>query len=239
MAHFRDYSFRNVMLIVSQRPDATLVAGFNAWRRVGRCVKKGEKGIGIIAPMPFAKRDERTGEVESLGIGFRAVHVFDVSQTDGDALPEVCDQVTGDPAHHLPALHDTARRLGIVVERVEHPGAKGASLGGRIQLDPLLSPADEFSVLAHELAHELLHQGDSPRREKAVRELEADAVSFVLGTAIGLRDETARDYIHLCGGDVKMFEASLDRIQKTAARLLDHVLGYEGEKNESAPSLAV
>src|SRR5713226_9007265 len=86
-AAFHDYSFGNVCLIVSQRPDATQVAGYKTWQRLGRQVRKGEHGIRILAPC-VVKRETNTGE-EARAMFFRTVSVFDVAQTDGEPLPEL------------------------------------------------------------------------------------------------------------------------------------------------------
>src|SRR5438876_10458449 len=88
MARFHRYGLHNVCLIVAQRPTAARVAGFHTWRTVGRFVRKGEKGIAIMAPI-IARRREDASEDESRTIaGFRAVYVFDVEQTDGAPLPQ-------------------------------------------------------------------------------------------------------------------------------------------------------
>ena len=91
MARFPRYSFNNCILIAVQFPQARIVQGFHAWKKLGRSVKKGEKGIGIIAPMIGRKKDEEGQADDSTGktiFGFKVVHVFDVSQTEGDELPE-------------------------------------------------------------------------------------------------------------------------------------------------------
>src|SRR5467141_2220153 len=99
MGRFRRYSWHNVMLIASQKPNATHVAGFYAWHKLGRFVKKGEKGILILAPI-IRKKAENNGETESdessTAVAFRAAYVFDISQTDGQPLPEI-GSVNGDP----------------------------------------------------------------------------------------------------------------------------------------------
>lgn len=100
MARFHRYSYGNVLLIFSQMPEATHVAGYRAWKELGRSVKKGEKGIGIIAPFAYKQADEDTSETERTIRGFRVVHVFDVSQTEGDELPELAT-VEGDPGENL------------------------------------------------------------------------------------------------------------------------------------------
>jgi len=90
-ARFHKYSWHNSLLICMQRPDATQVAGYRTWQKLGRQVRKGERGIVIFAPSPFHREVEQpNGDTEQVdGIFFRAVHVFDVAQTDGDDLPTV------------------------------------------------------------------------------------------------------------------------------------------------------
>jgi hypothetical protein len=89
-AAFWDYSWHNQMLIWRQRPDATFEGGFNTWLKCGRYVRKGEKGIAILAPMFFRDKAQADGtEAETRRIWFKAVYVFDISQTDGTPLPEL------------------------------------------------------------------------------------------------------------------------------------------------------
>src|SRR6266481_3422372 len=106
MARFRCYSWHNVMLIVSQKPNETHVACFHAWHKLGRFVKKGENGILILAPI-IRKNAENNGETEpdesSTAVGFRAAYVFDVTQTDGQPLPEI-GRVNGDPCEYRERL---------------------------------------------------------------------------------------------------------------------------------------
>ena len=96
MARFPSYSFNNQLLICLQLPEATRVQGFRGWKKLGRVVNKGEKGIGIIAPMVYRMDDEASRDSDDTTIrGFKVVHVFDVSQTEGEPLPEFA-RVTGD-----------------------------------------------------------------------------------------------------------------------------------------------
>src|SRR6185503_3530833 len=96
MARFHRYSLHNVCLIVAQRPTATRVAGFHTWRTLGRFVRKGEKGIAILAPIVARRREDSTDDDSKTVVGFRAAYVFDVEQTDGEPLPEP-SEATGDP----------------------------------------------------------------------------------------------------------------------------------------------
>src|SRR5208283_2083062 len=106
IGRFRRYSLRNVMLIASQKPTATHVAGFHTWHKLGRFVKKGEKGILILAPIVRRKnesKEQNETDESSTAVGFRAAYVFDVSQTDGQELPEI-GSVIGDPSEYRERL---------------------------------------------------------------------------------------------------------------------------------------
>jgi hypothetical protein len=224
MARFHRYSFHNIALIAMQCPTATRVAGFQTWRSMGRFVRRGEKGIAILAPIVGRRAIETVSdESEPLKsvVAFRAVHVFDVAQTDGEPLPDVA-QASGDPGDRLGTLKAAIVNAGIVVEYADDlDGALGTSHGGRIQVRNGLSPADELIVLAHEWAHELLHRGGVRPASRDTRELEAEAVAFVVGEAVGLdAGEAARDYLHLYRGDREALVASLDRIQRAANVIL-------------------
>jgi len=241
MGRFRRYSWGNVLLISSQRPAATHVAGFHAWHQLGRSVKKGEKGIVILAPM-VVKQKESAAEVEphpkepSRVAGFRAAYVFDVSQTEGQPLPQFA-ATKGDPREYGDKLKEIVAKRGIALE---YDGsiapAQGMSSGGRIHLLPDLPPAEEFSVLVHELAHEMLHhQKDAPPLPKVVRETQAEAVAFAVCRGIGLETNTAAaDYIALYRGDQKTLAESLSAIQETSTKILDGLL----TEQRSVPSPA-
>ena len=219
MARFHRYSFQNVCLIAAQCPTATRVAGFHTWRTLGRCVRKGEKGIAILAPIVTRRLDD--DQVDSNHVaGFRAAYVFDIAQTDGQPLPHTA-AVSGDPGVATAQLRAAIGSRGIALEDVDHlNGALGMSLGGRIQIVTGLPPAEEFVVLVHEFAHELLHRSGE-RRSRDTRELEAEAVAFVVGESVGLQvGDAARDYIHLYRGDRESLVASLEEIRVAVATIL-------------------
>lgn len=222
MARFHRYSFRNIMLIQSQFPEASKVAGFRAWKKLGRFVKKGEQSITIFAPMIFRDSSESALQDDQLRIRFRAAHVFDVSQTDGEPLPSPAE-ASGDPMDYTQRLKALIASRDIALEYSEELGnAEGASSGGKIRIRPDLSPAAEFSVLVHELVHEMLHWTDHGLVGTCKsRELEAEAVAFIVSSAIGLECNTASsDYIQLYDGNVETLEASLDGIRKTASEII-------------------
>jgi len=218
---FHNYSIGNCMLIASQRPSATYVAGFSAWKKLGRTVKKGEKGICILAPM--IQKEEDSQDKEKKVFGFRAVHVFDIAQTEGEEIPEFC-RVTGDPGDKLDKLCHVVSYHGIEVTYEKHlGGADGLSKGGKIALLDSLFPAAKFATLTHELAHELLHRGsDRSEFSKVVKELEAEATAYVVVKAIGLEDglRQSADYIQLYSGDKEQLLKSLDRICSVASQIL-------------------
>lgn len=230
MARFHRYSLNNVFLIHSQRPEATRVAGFVAWRKLGRFVRRGEKGIAILVPMTYRNRDDHDvadSSNEETGartlVGFKAGYVFDISQTDGESLPAFAE-IGGDPGVFAALLKDfvASRGISISYANAELGSAHGASLSGRILLRDDLAPAVEFSVLVHEVAHELLHRGDRrTATSKTVRETEAEAVAFVVSHAIGLDTNTAAsDYIQLYSGSKETLLASLEAVRQTAAEIL-------------------
>lgn len=231
MARFRRYSCYNVMLIASQKPNATQVAGFHAWHKLGRFVKKGERGILILAPV-VRKKAESNGEAKPdespVALGFRTAYVFDISQTDGEPLPEI-GNMNGDPREYSERLVKFVAVRGIALEYSDDIApARGTSSGGKITLLPGQSPAEEFATLAHEVAHELMHHDEHrSSTTKRIRETEAEAVAFVVSSAIGLETgSAAQDYISLYGGDAKLLGESLEYIQRTATQMLN-VIGAD------------
>jgi hypothetical protein len=224
MGKFHKYSFGNTILILSQRPDASRVAGFHTWRSLDRHVKRGAKGIAILCPM--LHKQGKLGQEEETLFGFTVGHVFDVADTEGEPLPGFAT-AKGDPGSALHKLHHYANKLGIEVSKSEAVRtAQGVSTGGKILLKADLSPAEEFGTLCHELCHECLHtQEERATIPKQVLELEAEAVAFVVSSAVGLDTNSAfSDYIKVWKGNPKLLRGSLDRIQKTAAPILDAIL---------------
>lgn len=230
-ARFHKYSWTNCLLIAAQRPGATHVAGFRTWLSLGRHVRKGEKGIAILAPILCKRladaRNEPQDDNSRLAapchlVGFQSAYVFDIAQTDGRDLPEFAT-VKGDPLQHLEVLKAlvAAHSITLGYDASIAP-ARGVSCGGHITLLPNLPAAEEFSTLVHELAHEKLHRAD--RRAdttKTIRETEAEAVAFVVCRAIGLDTNTAAaDYIQLYNGDRSTLTRSLQFIQANAAEIL-------------------
>jgi len=163
MAKFHTYSFGNIMLIARQKPDATNVAGLRTWNSLGRFVKRGEKGIFILAPMVGRRStkdvatdeasEDATTEGQRTLYGFRAVYVFDVSQTEGKDLPTLTE-VNGDVSGYRERLFKFVEAQSVEISFSERIApAKGLSYGGKIKLLSGMQPAEEFSTLVHEIAH--------------------------------------------------------------------------------------
>jgi hypothetical protein len=252
LSRFHQYSFGNCILIYLQKPDATLVAGFGRWLENKRYVRKGEKGIAILAPL-VGKRKKDTepsgsqseapskefGEASPKVLyGFRVVHVFDVSQTEGEDLPKFAS-LGGDPGDKLLMLEEIVRGHGIAIEFVESlPGdANGMSEGGKISINSNRSKAQMFSTMTHELAHELLHWKEDRRETttKSVRETEAEAVAYVVCRWAGLECSTkASDYIQLYNGDEKVLMQSLEVIRTVSSKIISQLEATSIESKEVA-----
>ncbi len=229
MSRFHNYSFGNVLEIARQRPNATRVAGMWSWNQLGRRVKKGEKGIRILAPIVGIKRKKNeeaekdiTRQNTRVLVGFRNAYVFDVEQTEGAELPAM-REICGDVGENHDRLVSFVKRQGIelVFSETIAP-ALGMSYGGRIAILPGQSKAETFATLVHELAHEMLHKAERrTTTTKVVRETEAEAIAFVVGKAVGLEAGSASaDYIHLYHGNASLLTESLEVIQQTSAVIL-------------------
>lgn len=232
MGRFHRYSLRNLLLISAQNPNATHVAGFSAWQKLGRSVMIGEKGIRILARVKYKSKhddvkNEKTENEEQVLAGFKCVSVFDVSQTEGEPLPEF-STAKGDPGRYLERLKKVVTEMGIKLEVTEIPGgALGILKGGSIQIAAGQTPEEEFATLAHETAHELMHKTPD-RREKTKTVRETEAVAFAVCHAIGLDAESqSSDYIQLYQGDAELLQRSLTLIQETASWMIEAIKEIE------------
>ncbi|MBV0903500.1 ImmA/IrrE family metallo-endopeptidase [Haloarcula salina] len=261
-SRFHDYSHRNTLLIARQCPDATKVAGYRTWQEeFDRQVNEGEQAIWIWAPI-IAKQcpdcgnspnyhentdceyDETPPEEWSKGaVSFRPVPVFDISQTEGEPLPELETAARGDAADLLPRAAAAADRLGVRVTIVdsedwEHGNAKGVcqstndpeEYDAAVAIKARESPAAMAAVLIHEYAHALLHTDvtDTPEREK--REVEAESVAYVVGRHFGL--DMSGSALYLAAWQSEEPETILERlgrISRTATEVIDAIEECEAE----------
>lgn len=221
-SRFHKYSMFNVIQILMTRPDATIVAGFRKWQSLGRFVRKGEHGIPILAPIFGTATDEDGIEHERL-VGFKVVYVFDISQTDGNPLPDPPDWKSPEKNAELhERLVRFAEHKGIQV-LVQSIGRdiQGVSMGGKIILDPEAGT----KTLVHEIAHELLHRVENAPTDHASRELEAESVAYVVAKHWGFEGLSSPNYNALHGATAKMIMEHLERIRNASAEIIQAIEG--------------
>lgn len=214
-ARFHAYSFGNLMLILWQKPTATRVAGYRTWQKMNRHVLKGERGIAILAPCLYNDKEDATKS----HIFFKTVYVFDISQTDGEPLPDVNWRTTEQNTVLQGALTALVQANGWQVAYTDDlEGAEGLCQYDTKTIS--LPNGTGTATLIHEIGHMLLHedQREMPRDDK---ETEAESVSFVVCTHFGL--ETAAP-MYLAGwSEPKQIREHADRIIKTAHRIIEAV----------------
>jgi len=217
---FHSYSFSNTILIWMQKHDATLCAGYHDWLdKHHRYVKRGEHGISILAPMFFkAKRENDNGEEEVMITHFRVVTTFDISQTDGEPLElGHSDKVKGDCQL---TIEDIARLFDYPV--IYSNGIENGSTDGKtITLSERGNPMAMLATYFHELAHAQLHFGTNRKELSSdTRELEAEAVSFIVCASLGIDNQKSKYYIGNWHGDAEKLGNSGSRIIKTAEKIV-------------------
>ena len=215
MSKFHNYSFNNTMLIAMQKPDATLVAGFKAWQKnFDRHVKKGEKGIRILAPAPYKIKEERDKidpvtqellldkdgnpqkeEVEITIPAFRAVSVFDVAQTDGKPIPELAaKELLSDVEGYQDMIRAVEAISPVPIELEEIAGdSKGYydREAKRIAVQENMSESQTLKTMIHEVAHSKLHseeveQDEQMRKDRNTKEVEAESVAYTVCQHFGV-----------------------------------------------------
>jgi len=245
MSKFHDYSIGNLILITIQRPDATRVAGYSTWKDLGRWVKKGEKGIAILAPclppksarvteLEDEKSDEEERVTEIRPLYFKVVHVFDISQTEGKPLPEFeVPALTGEANDELfteVLKLAGSQRLDISFESRpdQDPAIKGMYSGKSIWVRPEESRAQQLKTLLHEMAH--YYSEGVFRMSRRSAETIAESVAFTVGAHFGF-DTGARSfpYVALWAEDKKVLEQNLADIRKVSTKVIDALASATGE----------
>ena len=264
MSKFHNYSFNNTLLIAMQKPEATLVAGYKAWQKnFERHVNKGEKAIRILAPAPYKIKEERdkldpvTGEmmfdengmpqkeqVEVTIPAFRAVSVFDVSQTDGKPIPELEAQ---ELLSTVEGYEDFVQALmNVAPVPIGFEDIPGDSKGyfhteeKRIAVQENMSESQTLKTMVHEVAHSMLHNKEinrddlieEPAKDRNTKEVEAESVAYTVCQHFGI-DTSGYSFGYIAGWssgkDMKELKSSLDTIRKTASEL---ITGIEGALRE-------
>ena len=235
-AKFHQYSLGNVLLVLAQKPDATRLAGFHTWLHLGRHVRKGEHGIRILAPVAVRRAAAETESVDPEDepethtvTRFRAVTVFDISQTEGDPLPEhPCQALTTDSERGrwlYARLLNIAKAEGIAVsDQTTLRHANGVFVPGAnmIGLKMGLSDDHKAKTLCHELAHALLHRTTGKPRPEM--EAEAEGTAFVVAAWAGL-DTSQYSFGYVADWAAQKDGPTLVRrvgstIQRTAQRII-------------------
>lgn len=236
VSKFHSYSWSNSLLILFQTGGkASRVMGARQWEtNFNRKVKDGENGVSILAPVIVKRnKDAKKGTPEAEQkklIGFRLVKVFAEYQTEGDALPEFARPTGSVPEGALDKLIAFSGKNGVPVNFDSR--ACGEAFGfysvqsKSITIREGMSEAETFAVVSHEIGHSILHANEARRKQtsRTVRELEAEAVSFIVSTAVGVSyGRAASDYIQLYAGDEKLLTESLSHIVKAAHSILGAV----------------
>jgi antirestriction protein ArdC len=229
-SRFYRYSTNNVFLIMLQRPEATRVAGYRAWQAMGRQVRKGESGIRIFAPCIYRDRSTEgdSADTTPAGLrGFTTATVFDVSQTDGENLPDVRPVLLdGDGVAGLwDGLSVQVEAAGYAVERGDCDGANGLTdhRARIVRVRDDVSEAQAAKTLAHELAHVLLHPDTAGYfRCRGRAEVEAESTAFLVCRVAGLTtDGYSWPYIaHWSDGSAKVVQDVAGRVLEAARSIL-------------------
>lgn len=256
---FTDYSARNTLLINLQRPDATLVAAYGKWKQLGRQVERGQTGIEILAPVAYKTNqvleterpavDEfgnqlynpdgtekmETVEKPMIGLAFKKVYVFDVSQTSGKELPDPVTELTGDiDSARKEAVFAALKKVtGIDIEFKDiKGGAKGyySATNNEIVIKSGMSDAQTLKTAFHEAAHNLLHDpakdivtNKSPRNEK---EVQAESVAFMVAERFGI-DTSEYSFPYIAswsdGKQLEQLKSALQEIQEAAKKISSEI----------------
>ena len=263
MSKFHSYSYNNILLIAMQCPGATMVAGYESWQRLfKRHVSKGEKAIKILAPCPYKKvimqdvtdpithqpLKNSNGEVikEKVQItipAFRPVSVFDVSQTEGEPLPEMAT------VQELIGEVDGFDTLQEIVESmapcaVYHKDIEGSAKGyyspadNQMVIKNGLSQQQEIKTMIHEIAHSLLHNSEKMKDKKISRndmEVQAESVAYTVCSALGI-DTSDYSFGYIAGWsngkDIKELKNALDLICDTSSSMIFHIENKLTERYE-------
>ncbi len=201
LAKFHDYSLNNTMLIAMQMPEATRVASYRSWQRdFGRHVKRGERGIEVLVPMVVKSKlgdtedvpqgDGETAECRKL-VGFKVGHVFDVSQTGGEPLPEIASQVSADVSDFDSLMSAIEAVSSYPIEVVDGlpPETNGlfSRRMGYIAVRKGMPEGQTVKTALRELAHSVMHDADAERLpDRAMREVQAESVAYAVSAALGL-----------------------------------------------------
>ena len=238
MGKFHDYSFNNIVLIMMQKPDASLVAGYKAWQnKFKRQVRKGEKGITIIAPCPhkitkdYEREDGTIETVENHWTTYRATTVFDISQTDGDKVPEICTDVLGTVEGYAELIDKLKKVSPVPVSFEDMNGVNGVyrQLTKEIAVKTGMSELQTVKTLIHEISHAILHDKDNGLENEAgrnKREVQAESIAYTVCGMLGL-DTSDYSFGYIAGWskdkETQDLRESMETIRKTANEIMEQL----------------
>lgn len=253
MSKFHNYSFNNTLLIAMQRPDATLVTGYRNWQSMGRQVKKGEKGITIIAPEPIKRKKEqavldqdqkpvigpdgkpKTEEVEVTLPCFKAITVFDIEQTTGEPIRTLAPEILTAAVEDFDLFLQAIREISPVPIRFDaiEGSANGYyhNLDKEIVIKKDMSQSQTLKTAIHETAHARLHdkeimESQGIEKDRLTKEVEAESVAYCVCSVFEL-DTSEYSFPYIAGWssgkELRELKASMDVIRKTAGEIIDEL----------------
>ncbi len=256
MAKFHNYSINNTLLINQQMPEATLVAGFNSWNNnFDRHVKKGEKGIKIIAPAPYTIKKEqqvvdpktgealtnfdgtpKTAEVEIKVPAFKISYVYDISQTYGKELPTLGVNELKEGVNHAKDFIDSLEKLSPVP--IEYGETKGESKGfyspmeNSITIKEGMSESQTIKTMVHEISHAKLHNPDMMKenegKSKGTIEMEAESIAYIVCQHFGI-DTSDYSFGYIAGWsegkETAELKESMNTIRETSSEMINRIEG--------------
>jgi len=237
---FWRYSARNLVLIKCQQPDATRVAGYHTWQKLGRQVAKGSTAIWIWCPIIAKGRDPETGVVEEACLGFRPGSVFDAADLEGiatDPLPSLWKPLPDDCEPAYWRVSRAIRDTGLAIfERPLPPGRQGTATVDTIVVSATIPDSrDRLATLLHEYAHCLAHFGPVAQgKDERQCELEAESACYVVLTHLGIDYPFSRDYLLHYNVTPDLLYQSLAAVQGIVRRMMRAVEEVKGEKRQAA-----
>ncbi len=262
MSKFHNYSVNNTLLIALQRPDASLVAGYQAWQKnFNRHVNKGERGIRILAPAPYKIKEERdkldpvtgevmldkdgtpqTEEVEVKIPAFRAVSVFDVKQTSGEPIPELeAKELLSTVEGYEDFIKAITYVAPVPVSFEDIPGdSKGffSPAEKRIAVQEGMSESQTLKTMVHETAHSMLHDKEvnkdvlAPAKDRNTKEVEAESIAYTVCQHFGI-DTSEYSFGYIAGWSTGRDMRELKSSLDTIRRTASELItGIEGQLRE-------
>ncbi len=236
MSKFHNYSFNNILLILMQMPDASLVAGYKTWQKMGRNVRKGEHGIRILAPCKHKKVVEKEGEEDTVisFTTFRPASVFDVSQTDGEDLPQgYIKKLEGDVDDYDKLIEKlkNASPAPIRFDPLNGTNANGyySHTNREIVVKEGMSEQQTVKTLVHEISHAIMHDkesGEAKEADRNTREVQAESVAYTVCGMLGI-DTSDYSFGYVAGWsegkEPKELLASMEVIRRTASKLIEEL----------------